>query len=329
MRPLPDTMPVRSLHALLEGLIDYAGLFPPARLPLDAALAHYARDRQGPDAWMLARFICPVGRLADLASRAVLFEQAPPFRFSMLGTGGADAPAFLAGLRADLNARHTFHRRHPGRVVVDLMEVRLPAALYGASPEALGTFFQAVHDLPGGDGSEPPRLFFEIPLDGALRRNAPAVVEALAAFQTAHPDAAFGLKMRCGGVEAAAFPPPDRLAYLIRACLDAGLRFKATAGLHHPLRHYNDGVGTRMHGFLNVFGGAVLAAAHNLDEATLCAVLEDEDPTHFLFTDDAFRWQDLATPLDAIRTVRARHALSFGSCSFDEPRDDLRALGLL
>ena len=42
-----------SLRALLTGVVDYAGLFPPARLPLDEAIRNYARYRQGSDAWML------------------------------------------------------------------------------------------------------------------------------------------------------------------------------------------------------------------------------------------------------------------------------------
>lgn len=317
-------MLARSLHTLLDGLIDYAGLFPPARLPLDEAIVRYAGYRQDPEAWMLARFICPAARLPDLAPHAARFEAAPPFRFSALATGGADADAFLAALRADLATRAAFERRHAGRAVVDLMEGRLPAALLGAPAPALRCFFDAVRDVLG---EAAPHLFFEIPFDAP--RETPAVLEVLAAFQADHPDGAFGLKLRCGGVTADAFPPPDRLAALLHAALGAGLRFKATAGLHHPLRHYNEGVQARMHGFLNVFGGAVLAAVHALDVPTLQALLEDEDPAHFAFDDDAFRWRDLAAPVKAIRQVRARHAHSYGSCSFDEPRDDLRTLGLL
>ena len=51
----PTTLTPPALHALVSSIIDYAGLFPPARLPLDTAIGNYARYRTEPEAWMLAR----------------------------------------------------------------------------------------------------------------------------------------------------------------------------------------------------------------------------------------------------------------------------------
>ncbi|WP_457653487.1 hypothetical protein [Rhodocaloribacter sp.] len=313
-----------SLHALLSGIIDYAGLFPPARLSLDEAIRNFARYRRAPEAWMLARFVIPTARLADLAPYAPLFAEAPPFRFAVLGTGGPDAATFLTALDADLEALAAFHARHEGRAVADVMEVRLPETLLAAPARDVRAFLDAVADRLGESS-----LFLEAPL-GEARRTLPSLLDALAAHNAARPSGTeAALKIRTGGLEPAAFPPPEALAFAVVACRDAGVRFKATAGLHHPVRQYRDEVGAKMHGFLNLFGAAALAYTHALDEAAVLAILRDEDPAHFRFTDEAFAWRDLSASPEAVRRARTALAVSFGSCSFDEPRDDLRALGLL
>src|SRR5262249_54443685 len=76
-----------------------------------------------------------------------------------------------------------------------------------------------------------------------------------------------GIKGRWGGLGASAFPSPEQVAFALVACRDAGVPLKATAGLHHPLRHFDAGVKAKMHGFLNVFGAGALAHARRLDEA--------------------------------------------------------------
>src|SRR5437660_1475932 len=81
-----------SLRALLEHVIDYAGLFPPATLPLDEAVRNYARYRTEPEGWMLGRFICPAARLAELSPFAdELFPDWRPLAVAVLGRGGNNA----------------------------------------------------------------------------------------------------------------------------------------------------------------------------------------------------------------------------------------------
>jgi hypothetical protein len=137
-----------------------------------------------------------------------------------------------------------------------------------------------------------------------------------------------GYKLRSGGVEAKAFPSPEQVALAIATCRDAGVPMKFTAGLHHPIRHHNDSVQTKMHGFINVFAAAAIAHAHrSVDAKQLQAILEDEEATSFAFDNDSLRWRSLAVTTAQVETARREFAISFGSCSFDEPRDDLRALG--
>jgi hypothetical protein len=132
-------------------------------------------------------------------------------------------------------------------------------------------------------------------------------------------------KIRTGGITEDAFPSAETVAAFLRACKAAGVAFKATAGLHHPLRcvrpltyEPNAAVGT-MHGFVNVFLAAAL-----VDDAE--AILLERDPAVFAFSDEGARWRDRFIPIDALGEMRT-FAISFGSCSFEEPIDDLKELG--
>ena len=137
-----------------------------------------------------------------------------------------------------------------------------------------------------------------------------------------------GLKLRTGGVTSEAFPSPEQIAWVITEVREAGVPMKCTAGLHHPIRHFNSSVNTKMHGFLNVFGAGVLAFANGISQAQIQSILEDEDPANFIFDEAGFEWRGLRVANSAM--MRARQSItSFGSCSFDEPREDLRSLGLL
>ena len=182
--------------------------------------------------------------------------------------------------------------------------------------------------LPG-----PLRVFWEVadlrrPARETLRgfrRNTDSADRCLRHRHAADPSVS---KLRTGGTEAAAFPTAGQLADALLAARDAGVALKFTAGLHHPLRHFDEGLGTRMHGFLNVFAAVILAREHRLDAVEVPDILEDEDAASFRFEADGFAWRDRRVPTDALAAHR-KFVTSFGSCSFDEPRDDLRRLGLM
>src|SRR4030095_15562680 len=116
-----------SLRELLREIGDYAGLFPPARLELDAAIHNYAKYRMRPEAWMLGRFICPAAKLGALeAYDGDLFRAGAPFEFSVLGTDGGSTDAFLKALDGDLAAMRKSVAKHEGRAAFDVFEVKLP-----------------------------------------------------------------------------------------------------------------------------------------------------------------------------------------------------------
>jgi hypothetical protein len=150
----------------------------------------------------------------------------------------------------------------------------------------------------------------------------------IAGHNSEEATATFGYKLRTGGVTADAFPTSAQIACALVAAATHQLPIKFTAGLHHPIRQLRDEVKTKMHGFLNVLGAAVLAAEHQWEADQATTMLEDEDPRSFSFTDDFFAWRDWKIDTEHLQS-RRKFVKSFGSCSFDKPRDDLRSLDLL
>jgi hypothetical protein len=129
-------------------------------------------------------------------------------------------------------------------------------------------------------------------------------------------------------VNADAFPTSAQISGALVTPATHQLPIKFTAGLHHPIRQFRDEVKTKMHGFLNVLGAAVLAAEHHWDAHQAATMLEDENSDSFSFTDDFLAWREWKIDVERLR-YRRKFVTSFGSCSFDEPREDLRALALL
>ena len=88
--------------SLLDGIIDYAGLFPPAKLPMDEAFARFVEHRSSDDGWMLARFVCPAGRLGELEPLISGADTSQlPITVSVLGHGGDTLESFLEAVNQD------------------------------------------------------------------------------------------------------------------------------------------------------------------------------------------------------------------------------------
>jgi hypothetical protein len=327
------------LRTLLRGVIDYAGLFPPARLPLEEAIRNYARYRAGPDGWMLGRFVCPASRLQELTPfLPELFQTGPPLAIAVLGRGGSSGLELLEGLQADMEAITAFESLHGARVQMDVLETRLPPlALFRArlARELIADVLGPASILIELRRRTFLTPFYEIGFEPDWRQGLIEAVASLTALNSANATAGYilclpaGFKLRCGGEEPTAFPSAEQVASVLTLCREGGLLLKATAGLHHPIHHFDKTVQASMHGFINLFCAAVLTNVLGLPADRLQALLEDEDASHFTFDDEGLRWQDLHATTAQIAAVREHGLASFGSCSFDEPREDLRKLGWL
>ena len=300
-----------SLRALLNQAIDYAGMFPPCDLPLEPALQNHAKYVRSPEAWMLNGFVLPV-RQFDAATKFVSqFDPSRPLRVAALGPKTANAEGFLDALKDASTAVRSYSRSDVNLISVSHLEMFLPDDVDSASLKVASAI---VGELP---------VFWEAPPERAEQ-----TIALIAGHKSDEHMATFGYKLRTGGVTADAFPTLAQIAHALVTAATHQLPIKFTAGLHHPIRQFRDEVKTKMHGFLNVLGAAVLSAEHQWDADQALRMLEDEDPESFSFTDDFFAWRDWK--IDTARLqYRRKFARSFGSCSFDEPRDDLRALGFL
>lgn len=299
----PDPSP--ALRTLLADSVDYAGLFPPASLDMAAAVRAYAEHRAGPDAWALGRFVVPAGRLPELALEAArLAPKAPdpPWRLSVLL--GSDPRAELEAL-GEFNCRQA--TAGAAALAGDVVELK------AASPEAVSSLLGAT-----------PRwaqTYVEIPLG-----TDPAPLVAAIARHGGRA------KMRTGGITPDAMPSAAQVLGFLRACVEARVAFKATAGLHHPLRaeyrltYAADSPRATMFGFVNVFLTAVLLRLGLPDDQAL-ALLEERSAAAFRFDDDGIAWGGHQADLAAIAAARREGIVAFGSCSFTEPVREAAALG--
>src|SRR5262249_53005750 len=121
-----------TLRTLLTGIIDYAGLFPPAKLPMEEAIRNYLRYRQEPESWLLGRFVCPAARLSLLAPHLAEMT-GPPLAIAAVGQGGANMQEFNENLKADQEALRVFRQLHLRSVRVNVFEVRVPPQLENTS----------------------------------------------------------------------------------------------------------------------------------------------------------------------------------------------------
>jgi hypothetical protein len=166
--------------------------------------------------------------------------------------------------------------------------------------------------------------FFELAIDETLPE---LVAEINLAGQQA--------KIRTGGITPDAFPRTTEIVKFVRTCLAANVPFKATAGLHHPIRCFRpltyeaNSVKGTMHGFLNLFLMTGFAR-EGFRTSFLEDVMEEEFEEVFRFDEQAVVWRDeflLSTfQIEQMRSIGIR---SFGSCSFDEPVAELQGLGIL
>jgi hypothetical protein len=304
-----------TLKPLLDRLIDYAGLFPPAELAMRPAVENYQVYLRGPHRWMLGRFIVPATKLPELASelarQATLGDGAEPWLISALIATTSQAERFEADLRAiaEFNRRQKTTRH----AIVDTVEGK------AANKEEIVDAMSLI----------PPQLelFLELPLGSNLDE----LQRELGVVPSTRRVMA---KIRTGGVVAEAIPSADRVAAFIAGCAAHQIGFKATAGLHHPIRGtyrltYDEpspcGV---MYGFLNVFVAACAAHVDHRGIDRIEKILTETDAAQFDFREESIVWRGNTWPIDLVREVRNR-AVSFGSCSFVEPVDDLRSLNLL
>ncbi|CAM3167462.1 hypothetical protein [Tsukamurella hominis] len=268
---------------LLAGLVDDAGLFPPTALSMSEALVRHSRDLAGRDPMLTHRFLCPVERIDELRAGLTDTDRIAVGLIASAGTSdGALAAAAATTTDAD------------PRVRLALVEIASdPADLDAALPAA--TSFDTPVFVEAPDRADTPRLAAALAGRGA------------------------GLKVRCGGARAALFPRPDELAAALVVAAAANVPVKATAGLHHAVRHRDPATGFVHHGFLNLVLAAARAAAGAQHGAVTAALANTDGP--------ALAAEALSLPPDGAAAAR-RLLRAYGSCSTTTPPAEAAAFGL-
>ena len=289
-----------SLKTLLSEIVDYAGLFPPSQVSMAVAVQNFDNYLSSEYAWMLGRFVVPITRLNEFSKHAKpLLDGKHLWRLSVLGS---------EDLVETLRVIEKFNRANEGKAVIDSLEIKI---------ETAEEITEVAKFLPNE-----LKTYFEFPPN-----------DILSDFITALAITKQRAKIRTGGVTVDAFPSTDAIIKFMRMCVAANIPFKATAGLHHPLRCVKPltyetpaPIGT-MNGFLNLFLSACLLR-QNLNTPAVHRLMSEADGTNFEFNDDELRWANQSISLNTIELTRRKNAISFGSCSFAEPIEDLQGLGL-
>lgn len=289
-----------SLSVLLAEIVDYAGLFPPAKLSMKEAILNYAKYKQGPYSWMLSRFIVPSSRLEEFVREAeIVIDRNDPWQISLILDEDVEA-----------SIEKAYRLNQSGLLRCEVFETKV-------------TSIWAIEELSGMIPLDFV-TYFEIPID----ENLTDLVASLAL----HKQRA---KIRTGGVTENSFPTSEQVIKFMRACLAANVPFKATAGLHHPFRsrypltYEPNAPLSMMFGFLNVFVAAAFAR-ESVKPSILRQILEEEEPSNFIFADDGIYWRkDYFVDNWHLKELRKKAIISFGSCSFEEPVEDLRKLKLI
>jgi hypothetical protein len=299
-----------TLHALLGESIDYAGLYPPASLDEPTAVSMHARLLGGGAAWIGGRLVWPAARLAALGTLATGHAPTaePPRTEGAWAISAVTPPvAQWDDFTAALAAVEAFNDRHasPGEAAmrVDCLEVKASNA---------DEIERATEILPECF------TYWELPVDRDVR----GLLIAIA-------DEGFGAKIRTGGTVAAAHPTIEHVAAFIEACARGRVPFKATAGLHRALRHAVPAIGCTQHGFMNVIVGSCMMHAGAIDRGGLERLLADERPDAFTVDAHGVAWEGHRITAAQASAARAQLMHSFGSCSYDEPLEDLLAMGLV
>jgi hypothetical protein len=301
---------VGAASALLRDLIDYAGLFPPASLGMTPSVANFDGYLRSEWNWILGRFIVPVARLGE-------FEEA------------------FAGLAAPAPGTHFANWRLSALLgsdpIADVVRIREFNARMASSRSGRKAHVESVEVKVGGP-DEVTRLSGIIPLELLTYFEVPLAScgECIAAVAGCGRRA----KLRTGGETADKFPALESVIEFMRLCAAANVPFKATAGLHHPLRSVHrftyqpESASGIMNGFVNVFLAAAFLRA-GMEANVAVQVLGEQSAQAFHFDADGAGWREYRLSRNEIAATRRSFAVSFGSCSFTEPIDDLRALHLI
>lgn len=281
-----------AIEAALAGLIDYAGLYPPAGVDMRTAVRNYLDYRNGKHAWILGRFIVDLGRLEEL--REAAGDERRGMRLGIVATVDS-------GLEA-------IERYRDAGFYIESVEMKCEEPL---------KITRVCEQLP-------PTLecYVEIP----VRANCTTAIDAIAAVRVRAKLRTGGVvpeafPLAKDVAERMHVLADRKVAFKATAGLHHALRSV------HRFTYSADSLSGTMHGFLNMLCAA--AAVHFGGTAEEAArILNEDNEQTFRINDDSIGVHEHTWTTAQVREMRQCFT-GFGSCSFTEPIHDLEALGWL
>jgi hypothetical protein len=304
-----------SIVSLQQGLIDYAGIFPPSKLPLEQALQNYIRYQGEEERWKLNSFIVSFNELVNLLKLLENIEQVPKIDLTVT-LPKLEADVFTARIEELEQVVQKVMQQLPKQVQIVGLEVAIP-----------NTSKPTLHRVAQLSTTLSIQLFCEISILTQSEEVIIANIEDIQLFNKKRKQlASLALKLRTGGVTEDLFPTPSNLAHAIAQSAKHQLMIKYTAGLHHPIRMYRDEVKTNMYGFVNVVAATLYAYEFKLTAHEIKKILIEEDASAFQITETSIQWQSYCLQSEKIEQLRQAFKVCFGSCSFDEPKSEFKLL---
>lgn len=293
-----------TIAVLLEGIFDYAGMYPPASRSFDEALkesANFPTSLTRP--WLLGSDLVidaeHAARLLDADLRKFGFS-----RNITISYLASDTPQRCVEGASRLI---TTKRRDGFSVSISSLEAKvsiqgLPALLDAFLPfcRDKAILLALEPDLSGRDWEE----------------NLGATIQAIRGKGVA-------LKCRCSGPTGI---NAERLAAATVAACDSQSPFKVTAGLHHPIvepERYDNTIG-----FLNLATAVMIrrVKGEHMTKESIAQLLGNQSFSA-VQTGAELSYQGTAISIEELTVAKKSAHFSIGSCSLHEPDADLTRLG--
>jgi len=319
---------LKSIYYFCNEIIDYAGLFPPAKLDLKTSLENYIKFKNSEHSFLLSKFICPVNLLGELIQLISKSHKDEKLNLSLLIQSSDKETDFKTIVKENLEKIKDEILNCGKGISIDAIELKLPSELLNSYKEdEIISLLDYISSEIRNSFDKELFFFIEGQFSEDSKKETKKLIDSIYHHNIKFNDA--GYKLRTGGITPEMFPSTELVAYSLKECIDRSVKIKFTAGLHHPFRHYDYELRTFMHGFINIFSAGLIAHRHNLSLGGMNEIISDENGNNFVYTVDCFSWKDWELCRDEIALARKELMLSFGSCSFDEPVEDLKKLKLL
>ncbi|WGL61045.1 hypothetical protein QEJ31_05480 [Pigmentibacter sp. JX0631] len=314
---------MQSLNIFMHELLDYAGLFPPAKLTLQESLLNYSSYTKHIQKNWLGKFILPSNKIAEcieiMLNQKIFKSNNASLKFSIILNSCEKINDYSGIIDSDLKLIDQFESACKNKISIDSIEFFPPKEVFQPNNLSLFKNMLSLVDNKLCNAKKIKYKYLEIPFS----ENINEYIEFISDFNLNQKEIKFCIKLRTGGVTPQQIPSAFHIAQAIRLSAEKQIPIKATAGLHVPVPNDNPEVGARLHGFFNIFSCLLLCYKKLLTISEMENILENYSYSDFKFTEDGFTVGNKFLANAEMTHLRNSFIKSFGTCSFLEPIEHL------